>query len=59
MKKSRTLDTQRSFAVKFGKTKKSVLGETLPLDPLDTVKLPPMIKINTKTRRQDARSEEN
>jgi hypothetical protein len=43
----------------FGKTKKSVIGETLPLDPLDTVKLPQMIKINTKTRRQDARSEEN
>lgn len=43
----------------FGKTKKSVVGKTLPLDPLDTVKLPPRIKINTKTRRQDARSQEN
>ena len=43
----------------YGKTKKSVIGETLPLDPLDTVKLPPMTKINTKTRRQDARSQKN
>ena len=43
----------------FGKTKKRVIGETLPSDPLDTVKIPTIARINTKTRRQDARSQEN
>ena len=43
----------------FGKTKKSVIGEALPLDPLETIKLPPVAKINTKTRRQNARSQKN